>query len=101
MPRSDLWKYFVKTKEGGEYKLCKLQIKSLGTTTNLKRHLERRHPTILTKSEFSSQNEMKVKLDEQNVACIESVPSTSKYIPASNLQPRIDNTLLQMESFKS
>ncbi|KAJ8915340.1 hypothetical protein NQ315_008226 [Exocentrus adspersus] len=53
--RSNFWSYFIKTKDGGQCKLCNTNVKSVGTTTNLKKHLERRHPRVLLK--FNAQPE--------------------------------------------
>lgn len=42
--RSSLWNIFVKTSSGGRCKLCGHEVKTCGNTTNLKKHLIRRHP---------------------------------------------------------
>lgn len=46
MPRvkSEVWKMFIKTNTGGKCKLCHSEVKSTEGTTNLKKHLARRHP---------------------------------------------------------
>lgn len=45
--RSNAWKMFVKTSFGGKCKLCQCEVKTYGNTTNLKKHLQRRHPKFL------------------------------------------------------
>lgn len=44
--KSPVWKYFLKIQTGGKCKLCNLDVKSPGTTTNLLQHLKRRHPKM-------------------------------------------------------
>lgn len=41
---SDVWNIFIKTKDGGKCKLCQVCLKTSGNTTNLRKHLKRRHP---------------------------------------------------------
>lgn len=44
--RSDIWNIFIKSSSGtgGRCKLCSSDVKTSGNTTNLKKHLMRRHP---------------------------------------------------------
>ncbi|XP_066602977.1 E3 SUMO-protein ligase ZBED1-like [Prorops nasuta] len=45
--KSDAWKYFIKTKEGGKCKLCFKEVKSSKNTTNMKFHLKRHHHNVI------------------------------------------------------
>lgn len=44
--RSNVWNLFSKTSAGGKCKLCLCEVKTSGNTTNLKKHLQRRHPAV-------------------------------------------------------
>lgn len=41
--RSNVWNLFIKTSSGGKCKLCHCEVKTAGNTTNLRKHLQRRH----------------------------------------------------------
>lgn len=41
--KSEVWVHFIKTNEGGICKHCLKEVKGVGNTTNLKKHLLRRH----------------------------------------------------------
>lgn len=45
-PKSNSWRYFIKSAEGGKCKLCQQTVKTAGNTTNLRFHLKRSHPDI-------------------------------------------------------
>lgn len=45
IPKSDVWKFFIRTSEGGRCNICQQVIKTSGTT-NLRFHLIRSHPKI-------------------------------------------------------
>lgn len=44
--KSIVWKYFIRTDNGGKCKLCQMIVKTGGNTTNLKNHLKRKHETL-------------------------------------------------------
>lgn len=44
--KSDCWKYFIRTNEGGKCNICQKVIKTSGNTTNLRFHLIRTHPKL-------------------------------------------------------
>ena len=46
-PKSAIWKSFVKTATGGRCKICQLDVKTAGNTTNLHFYLRRAHPDIV------------------------------------------------------
>lgn len=48
-PKSECWKYFTRTIEGGRCNICQQIIKTAGNTTNLHFHLNRTHPKLQMK----------------------------------------------------
>lgn len=42
--RSNFWKFFIKSVDGGKCKICQQTVKTAGNTTNLRFHLIRSHP---------------------------------------------------------
>lgn len=45
--KSIVWKYFIRTETGGKCKMCQMEVKSGGNTTNLKNHLKRKNNETL------------------------------------------------------
>lgn len=80
--RSTLWKAFVKVKKSSgacaaKCKLCHCEIKTSGNTTNLKRHLERRHHGYLKKINIDK-NEDTANRKTMSGATQSEQPSTSQ-----------------------
>lgn len=46
LPKSFIWNYFVKCGATAKYKICQLDVKTVGNTTNLHFHINRSHPNI-------------------------------------------------------
>lgn len=46
LPKCTFWKHFVKSSEGAKCKVCQQFIKTSGNTTNLRYHLQRKHPDL-------------------------------------------------------
>lgn len=44
--KSTVWNFYDKFTDGGLCKLCKINVKTSGNTTNLKNHLKRKHPSM-------------------------------------------------------
>lgn len=45
-PTSDIWKHFVKGDITSRCKLCEVEVKTCGNTTNLNFHIQRNHPEV-------------------------------------------------------
>jgi len=45
-PKSVIWNYFIKSDTFAKCKICQLNIKTAGNTTNLHFHINRSHPNI-------------------------------------------------------
>ncbi|XP_077272750.1 E3 SUMO-protein ligase ZBED1-like isoform X2 [Temnothorax americanus] len=45
-PKSKMWKWFIKSAEGGICRICTQTVKTAGNTSNLRSHLKRSHPDI-------------------------------------------------------
>lgn len=45
-PKSAIWHYFVKSDAVAKCKICQLDVKTAGNTTNLHFHMNRYHPDI-------------------------------------------------------
>lgn len=74
--RSNLWRLFVKTSSGGRCKLCNCEVKTSGNTTNLRKHLQRKHTNysltnedeeIMETMETSSSENQQVRLRKSNI----------------------------------
>lgn len=53
-PKSAIWHYFVKSGAVAKCKICQLDVKTAGNTTNLHFHMNRSHPDIQTSFEKKS-----------------------------------------------
>lgn len=52
--KSDVWASFVKVDGGGRCKICQVVLKTSGNTSNMRQHLNRKHP-LTTNPEKSNQ----------------------------------------------
>jgi len=118
-PKSVVWKYFVKTQTGGKCKICELNVKTSGNTTNLKYHLEHSHPKIEMGTMDMSVSRQKRKIEDEEKDDVLSIPednrvlspalstdsiislqSTSSRKTTPKKQPRIDMTFIKQKSFQ-
>ncbi|XP_066586680.1 E3 SUMO-protein ligase ZBED1-like isoform X2 [Prorops nasuta] len=121
-PKSQVWKFFVKTNLGGKCKICQSEVKGSGNTTNLKFHLERLHPDVeltgdVKRNVVASKRKSMYTSDLLNEDGTDDVLSnTSAHSPAHSTtsvastssfaeeptakQPRIDVTLAKQSSIQ-
>jgi len=45
-PKSNIWQVFEKNQSSTKCRLCLIEIKTSGNTTNLRSHLKRHHPNF-------------------------------------------------------
>jgi len=45
-PKSNIWQVFEKNQNSTKCRLCLMEIKTSGNTTNLRSHLKRHHPNF-------------------------------------------------------
>jgi len=74
--RSEYWKYFIRTNEGGKCNICQKIIKTSGNTTNLRVHLTRAHPKL--------QFQMKDKTDTDTTDTDFLIPAKQRKIMVIN-----------------
>ncbi|XP_071580370.1 E3 SUMO-protein ligase ZBED1-like [Temnothorax nylanderi] len=125
-PKSTLWKHFIKGSEGAACRVCPQFIKTCGNTTNLRYHLQRKHPDIYDKmvntSESSDKPQKRKEIPSEDIAHEEEEedddeqltlsPSTSSKssvrVNSSKLcnlkqrkikQPRLENAFFKQKSF--
>src|SRR5436190_1586068 len=60
-PKSTIWNYFIKNGDTAKCKLCQLNVKTSGNTTNLHFYLRRLHPNIQMDVEKKSTHSLKRK----------------------------------------
>lgn len=65
--KSIVWKYFVRTEVGGKCRMCQIEVKTGGNTTNLKNHLKRKHEKTLNEINEMSDNFKKQKMQCEHV----------------------------------
>lgn len=62
---SVMWNFFKKVENGSTCKICSLFVKACGNMTNLKQHLNRKHPSVnVNTSNFSKSAKMATTTDE-------------------------------------
>jgi len=79
-PKSVIWKYFVKTQTGGKCKICELNVKTSGNTTNLKYHLEHSHPKIEMGTMDMSVSRQKRKIEDEEKDDVLSIPKDNRVL---------------------
>lgn len=62
-PTSNIWKHFVKGDITSRCKLCGVEVKTCGNTTNLNFHLQRNHPEVKLPNLKKSKKNQKKKMD--------------------------------------
>ncbi|KAL1516436.1 hypothetical protein ABEB36_000354 [Hypothenemus hampei] len=72
--KSELWNFFIKIANDGRCKFCSLDIKTSGNTTNLRKHLSRKHPNVhFTKKSISNKENLIQSQNSANVVDDEEI----------------------------
>ncbi|XP_039310270.1 uncharacterized protein LOC105193876 isoform X2 [Solenopsis invicta] len=120
-PKSILWKHFIKTTDGAKCNVCQQFIKTCGNTTNLRYHLQRKHPDLYIKiineesrkrKEMSSDSEVICEeeqddVEERDESMLSPTPSTSTSSTSSCVnsskskkQPKLKDIFVKQKSFQ-
>ncbi|CAG9840667.1 unnamed protein product [Diabrotica balteata] len=93
--RSDIWNYFtLQSKDRAECNHCgSLYSYKGGTTSNLKKHLASKHPTIILKTNKTSSQA--ISLSEEVPPINEGVPSTFLSLPSTSSSVQVEPNLLK------
>lgn len=65
--KSIVWNYFIRCENGGKCKICQVNVKSSGNTTNLKNHLKRKHKEDISIMDNVQDNTKKRKTQHEHV----------------------------------
>ncbi|KAJ8913310.1 hypothetical protein NQ315_010978 [Exocentrus adspersus] len=98
--RSNIWNAFVKTSYGGRCKLCQCEVKTSGNTTNLQKHVQRRHPHYSKETDYIDTVEpeqLQRHMTEIEGTQPPSVGTSTTSTITSALPGDLDNTEMDME----
>lgn len=68
-PKSAIWNYFIKSGAVAKCKICQLDVKTAGNTTNLHFHVNRSHPNIQTNIE-NNKNKSAISLKRKQMVTV-------------------------------